>query len=144
MFGYRLIRDADYLALRDETASDRRSAQLKIESQSARIEAILRELGEAKSHAAARGAMYDLIAVRVNILEHDNATLRSKVTGLPTIAPSIGKGSPIDSTSLGAGVDLFADVGDEQADRLRNEGILHDDLSTLPPMPSAADLAPGA
>jgi hypothetical protein len=143
MFGYRLIRDADFLDLRTTTAADRQASQTKIDAQTEKIEALLRENGTLKAQAASRAAMYDLIVTRVNLLEHDNATLRNKVTGLPTLVPSIGKGSPIDSASLGAGVDLFADVGDDEAMRLRHEGILHDEGVQLPPAPSAADLAPG-
>ena len=63
-------------------------------------------------------------------------------TGLPAIAPQLAKGQPLEGSAIGAGVDLFEDIGDARALSLRDRGILHDDVP-IPDPPAAAALTAG-
>ena len=132
MFGYRLVREKDWDRLQAELHSER-----------AKTEALLREMSDAKASAKSNATAADHLTLRANVLETEAAALRHKLTGLPQVAPQIGKGSPLMSEQLGAGVDLFADVGDERADELGKAGLLHD-IEPFDVMPSAKDLTAGS
>ena len=87
--------------------------------------------------------MSDLLTTRVNVLETESAQHRHQQTGLPTLAPQIGRGNPIQNAMLGAGVDLFSDVGDDEAARLAADGMLHDQDPLEGLVAPAAELVPG-
>lgn len=132
MFGYRLVRENDWDRLQTELVGNR-----------AKVEALLRELTETAAVARSKMTAADHMTLRVNALETEAATLRHKLTGLPQVAPQIGKGTPIMSEALGAGADLFADVGDERADELRAAGLLHEEVPAID-YPSAHELSADA
>lgn len=107
---------------------------------------VLRErLIEAAGDLGAARTMRDMLITRVNVLETEVATLRQKQTGIPQIAPQIERGAALDASAAGAGLDLFADVGDERALELRDRGLIHEDRprndeSDDVAWPSAAEL----
>lgn len=129
MFGYRLIRDADWQTVQADLATQR-----------GKVESLLRELVEAKASERSKATAADHMTTRLNAVEMEAATLRNKVTGLPTVAPQIQAGPPLRSEAMGASFDLHEDVGDVEAERLRKLGLLHDE-EELPAPPSAADLS---
>lgn len=132
MFGYRLLREADFDRLQAELV-ERRTRELNLQAD------LLKSAREC-SAAQTRG---DMLITRVNVLEQEYAALRNKLTGLPAIAPSIEKGQPLRASEIGANVDLFEDVGDEKARELAEAGLLHDPGPTVE-FPSAADLSAAA
>ena len=97
-----------------------------------------------RSHERLRSAktLYEALLSRLNQLELENAQYRNKLTGLPAIAPQLAKGQPLEGSAIGAGVDLFEDIGDARALSLRDRGILHDDVP-IPDPPAAAALTAG-
>jgi hypothetical protein len=125
---YRLIRTVEYAELR----SDLKKAQ-------ADIITLLNTLADARAKAGQKATMADMLTLRVNTLEHELGILKHQATGLPVLVPSIGKGTPLQNAALGAGIDLFEDVGDEAAEILRRTGQLHDEDSE-PAQPAAKDL----
>jgi hypothetical protein len=127
MIGYRLIRSHEL----DELKAALRDAQ------ETRI-VLLREVATLTGESRAKATMSDFLTTRVNILELEAAQRRQQQTGLPTVAPQIGRPTAVESAQLGAGVDIFEDVGDQEADRLSKAGLLHD-APTLD-LPSARDL----
>jgi hypothetical protein len=157
MFGYRLLRDADYdrllsdrLALEQEvrrlqtahhdtvsalhqTLCDRMDLERGVQAK------LSDELSAAKAEARSKSTMADLLTTRINVLEQEVALLRNRVTGLPQVVPQIGKGTPIQSAIDGAGADIFEDVGDSRAADLQARGLLHE-AEPLVPFPSAAVL----
>ena len=134
MFGYRLIRDRDY----DGVQADVVKLRDKVDTlQDVRAE-LLAQLAVATAKAEARGAHLDSMLPVMNKAIHDAAQLQSKLTGVPAMAPQVGRGNPLMAEG-GAGVDLFNDVGDEKANELEKMGL----LSTGASFPSAAELAPG-
>lgn len=132
MFGYRLVRETDFDELKNErnTLVDERVK-------------LLREMATLKATAASKAMMSDLLTTRVNILELDAAQIKHERTGLPATAPQIGRGNPIQNAMLAAGVDLFSDVGDEEAARLSADGMLHDQDPLEGLVAPAAELVPG-
>jgi hypothetical protein len=130
MLGYRIVREADFTALVDELR----------EVRAARIQ-LLQQLNDAAAEARSKATMADLLITRCNVLEKQNAIYLSRITALPHDAAAIAKGSPVSSAALGAGADLFEDVGDEAAARLKDRGLLHDAEEVLP-FPAARDIAP--
>lgn len=133
MFGYRIVREADY----DELKNERNTLSEK-------CFALLREVANLKATAASKAMMSDLLTTRVNVLELDAAQVKHERTGLPATAPQIGRGTPMQNAALGAGVDLFEDVGDDAAQRLADAGLLHDQdpFRDAGPAP-ARELVPG-
>lgn len=125
MFGYRLVRTDEF----DELRSHRQ-----------RVLTLLEQIGELKGQLGTRTAMVDLLTMRVNVLEQNAALREHAATGQPVAVAQIGKGSPTVNARLGAGTDLFEDVGDDEADRLKQLGMLHDDDGDFT-MPAAAELA---
>ena len=117
MFGYRLVRAAEYAELKDELATTRRD-----------IVTLLKNLSAVAVKAASKETMADMLTLRINQVEHELGTLKHSVTGLPVMTTSIAKGSPTQNAALAAGADLFEDVGDEAAQRLRDGGLLHDEV----------------
>ena len=135
MFGYRLMREADYAELRRELA-DVRAQLLCAHLEHARA---LGDMAEAKATAAARASANDHLTMQLNTVSMEVGQLRAKITGIPSIVPQIGKGSPLSAESIGAGVDLFSDVGDERARDLAARGLLHDTPEIA--VPTAAALS---
>jgi len=127
MFGYRLIREADFTKL-----SDRRE---QLEETRA---GLLGQIAQLTASAASKAAMVDLLTTRVNVLEKNAAMKAHAETGLPQHVAEIGRGTPLVSPGLGAGADLFEDVGDQRAEQLRAQGLLHDQDDM--PLPTARDL----
>jgi hypothetical protein len=132
MFGYRLLRDRDFDAMKVEVSSLRE----KVEGLQEIRAGLLRELATATATAESRGAHLDSMLPVMNKAIHDAAQLQSKLTGLPMSAPQVGRGNPLMAEG-GAGVDLFNDVGDDRAAELEKMGLL-----STPSFPHAADLAP--
>lgn len=155
MFGYRLVREADFDALRQELAAARASVDVIRAKYWGDYIAVLKDherdvaqvssvLLAAKEQAASRLAMLELQSTRVNQLELENAQHRHRETGLPAVAPQVVKGSPLVSDKIGAGVDLFADVGDDAAADLESRGLLHGPPKhQIDPFPTGADLTEG-
>lgn len=133
MFGYRLLRERDYDRLQTQLVEERTR---NLDLQASLLQSA-REAASAQTHR-------DQLVTRVNVLEAESAQLRHKLTGLPTIAPQIEKGRPLRASEIGAGVDLFEDVGDEKARELRDAGLLHDDLAPMPEFPSAEAMSASA
>lgn len=127
MFGYRLIPTNELEQLR----TDNRNLQ-------ARHTALLEEIGTLKGQLGTKATMADMLTTRVNVLELEAAQVRHQKTGLPAVAPQIGRPSAVESAALSAGVDLFEDVGDVEAERLGKAGLLHD--SPVLDLPSARNL----
>jgi hypothetical protein len=127
MLGYRLIPAADLKRLQDERDA--------LYADTLRLH---RELTELNGQFHSKATMADFLTTRVNILELESAQRRQQQTGLPTVAPQIGRPTAVESAALSAGVDIFEDVGDQEAERLGKAGLLHD----APPLelPSARDL----
>jgi len=136
MFGYRLLREADYVELKTELASVR-AALIAAHLDHAKT---LTLLADAKATAAARASANDHLVVAVNESKMELGQLRAKITGVPSVVPQIGKGNPLSAEGIGAGVDLFSDVGDEKARELAERGMLHDTPDTMP-LPSGAALS---
>lgn len=132
MFGYRLVREADWTAL-----------QTQLAEKTDKIERLLRELIEARSSERSKATAADLMTTRLNVAELERAQLQHKVTGVPAVAPQITAGPPLRSEAMGASFDMFEDVGDAEAERLRGLKMLHDQ-EAMPDMPSGAELAAGA
>lgn len=135
MFGYRLIREKDYDA-----------QQARFEALSGRIDkltddnvALLMQLANVKAIAAAKTATNDHMKTRLNVVELEAAHLRNKMTGVPAIAPQIGTGNPLSAEGIGAGADLFEDVGDTRAAELEATGMI--EAADRTDFPSAADLS---
>ena len=135
MFKRRIIRDDDYARL----LSDIEGFKTLISAQRAEIDALRERLIDAEASKRSAQTMRDGLVTRVNQLETESASLRHKLTGLPTIAPQIERGNPLRASEIGAGVDLFEDVGDDKAKQLREAGLLHDPVDPLP-FPRAADM----
>lgn len=133
MFGYRLLRESDYDRLLDDLGLARLEADT---AKSAQIDALI-ALADAKANAQSRATAVDHLTMSLNTVNLELGQLRSKITGLPTIVPQIGKGNPLSAEGIGAGADLFEDVGDARAKDLADRGLLHD----IPAFPSAAALS---
>lgn len=100
---------------------------------------LMERLIAAEGTMRAAQAMRDVMVTRLNQLEEESAMLRHKLTGLPQIAPKIERGLPLRASEIGAGVDLFEDVGDEKAHELQQSGLLHETGET-PAFPTAENL----
>jgi len=129
MWGYRWIRASEYAELK----SDLKKAQGDVVT-------LLSTLSSARIGQASKSTMAEMLTIRVNQLEHELATLKHHATGLPVMVASIGKGTPMQNAALGAGADLFEDVGDEAAEKLRADGLLHDETSLDELIAPARDL----
>lgn len=121
MFGWRLVRSTEWTA-----------AQVKIERLYERVVQLSAEAG-------AKGAEATMALARLNAMEHESALLRHKLSGIPAVAPSVSPGGgsihgtpnladlPMQS-QVGAGMDLYSDVGDRRAKELAERNLLHDDV----------------
>lgn len=132
MFGYRLLRERDFDRLQEELV-ERRTRELSLQA----------DLLQSTRECAAAQAHRDSLVTRVNVLEQEYAQVRHKLTGLPTVAPQIERGQPLRASEIGANVDLFEDVGDDEARRLSEAGLLHETLAPLD-FPRAADVSAAA
>jgi len=153
VLGYRLLRDADFDEMRQKIAAltDKLDAARvahaatlsdAIKTHGTEVRELSSALAASKSSAASRLALYESLVGRANQLEMENAQYRNRVTGLPAIAAQIQKGSPLSESAIGAGVDLFADVGDDEARKLEDRGLLHRNGEAIR-LPAAADLTAG-
>ena len=120
MFGYRLVRDADWERLRDE----RDLAIIKADVFQERTLLLTASEATARAEAAGAKTKAEFLTVDLNLARHERAVYQHKLTGLPAITASIVSGQPRRSEALGAGVDLFDDVGEEAAQVLEREGLL--------------------
>ncbi len=105
---------------------------------------LLERLADMQGKLQAALTHSDLVTVRVNVLEHENAQFRQLAKpDVKVIVPAVGK-SPIGAAMFdGANADLFADVGDTEAERLRSIGMLHDQVPAEGLVPvGAAAIAP--
>lgn len=135
MFGFKWVRADDY----ERVIAEKNAASETIAAERRENAALRERLIDAEGQRASACTMRDMLVTRINVLEEENATMRHKITGLPTIAPKIEKGSPLNQSAMGAQVDLFEDVGDDKARDLAERGLLHRDEE--PPLyPGAADL----
>jgi len=125
MIGYRLIRSDEYAELRGHRTT---------------VMDLLKQLGDLREKLGVKTAMVDLLTMRVNVLEANEAQMKHQVAGAPVAFAQLGKGSPVVNARLGAGVDLFEDVGDEEAQRLKDLGMLHEDAFDVPLPPAGKDL----
>jgi hypothetical protein len=110
----------------------------------AREVALLEQMADLQGKLQAALTHSDLVTVRVNVLEHENAQFRQLAKpDVKVIVPAVGK-SPIGAAMFdGANADLFADVGDNEAERLRAIGMLHDQVPAEGLVPvGAAAIAP--
>ncbi len=136
MFGYRLLREKDY----DRLVSQLDDARAEIALlQDTRV-VLLREISEANATARSKATAADHLEMGFNEAKMNLGVMTARLTGVPQTVPQVGKGTPLNAEALGAGTDLFEDVGDERADDLRQKGMLHDEPSM--PFPSAESLAP--
>lgn len=131
MFGYRLVREEDWAALQAELRAAR-----------AKSDVLREDVARAHAERATARALYESIIARTNVLELEAAQYRNKLTGLPAVAPQLAKGNPLSGSGIGAGVDLFEDVGDERANDMRERGLLHTE-EPVPDPPDAATLSSG-
>ena len=86
----------------------------------------------------------DFVTTRVNVLENEVAQYRQLANpNVKQLVPSIGKQSVVGAAFEGASGDMFEDVGDTEAERLRKLGALNDPAELAPvATASAASLAP--
>jgi hypothetical protein len=120
MFGYRLVRDADWQEFRDEQA---RTLAALFAAQE-RILALTASDATARAEAAGAKTKAELLTVDLNLARHERATYQHQLTGLPALTANIVSGQPRRSEALGGGVDLYDDVGNEAAEVLAREGLL--------------------
>ena len=133
-FGYRVVRESDWTALQERLT--------KLED--ARI-ALLRELNEQTATARSASTFKDLLITEVNQTRVEMANLKLKETGQPQQVAQIGKSSAAKNAMLEVGADIFSDVGDAEAERLKALGMLHDDEPPIvEELPSAAELSADA
>ncbi len=136
MFGYRLLRESDY----DRLVSQLDAARAEIALlQDTRV-ALLREVSEATADARSKKTAADHLEMGFNEAKMNLGVMTARMTGIPQTVPQVGKGTPLNAEAIGAGTDLFEDVGDERAEDLRSKGLLHEEPSM--PFPSAESLAP--
>jgi len=98
-----------------------------------------RELIDATGNERAAQVRADMVTLRVNILELELGEYKKRA-GQPAVVPQISKGPVGAEAFQGAGADLFEDVGDVEAERLRKLDIIAPENEIIPP--AAADLAP--
>lgn len=134
MFGHRWLREEDYEAMRGMIER----AVAAAEQFRDRTDALRERLIDAEASKRSAMTMRDGLVTRVNQLEEESAMLRHKLTGLPQIAPKIERGTGLRASEIGAGVDLFEDVGDSGARDLQERGMLHETEAL--PVPSAETL----
>ncbi len=104
-----------------------------------RERALLRELIDKNGELAAAKARADFMTMRANLLDTELTILKQRA-GLPAVSAQVGKTGVGTELFQGAGADLFEDVGDAEAERLAQTGIIAtpDTIAA----PAAADLAP--
>lgn len=125
--------------LRDELDATVAQARLDVVSALENERRLSRELIDATGNERAAQTRADMVTLRVNVLENEIGQWKQRA-GQPAVVPQIGK-SPVGSELFqGAGADLFEDVGDTEAERLRRLDLIAADESIVPP--AAANLAP--
>ena len=140
MFGYRLVRERDHDAAQAELSR----LHAKVDELHGTHVALAMQLAEAKATALSRATSIDLMTVQLNTAQMESAQYRARLTGAPAIAPQIvGRGSPLGGEGIGAGADLFEDVGDERAAELIKAGQL-DPPPDMVAFPAADAVAPSA
>jgi len=122
MWGYRLVREADFAA-RERLIDDLHATiAAKNVELIRRADALGLQLAEARS----KSTMADLQAVELTLLRDEVARFRYRATGIPQKTASIVAGEPMRHETLGSGSDLWSDVGDERAEALGKAGLLHE------------------
>lgn len=122
MLGYRLVRDRDW----DDLRAERAALLARIDTLQAHVLELVASEARASADASSAKTKADLLIVDLNHARQQAAIFEHRVTGLPAMAPQIVSGQPRRSEALGAGVDLFEDVGEEAAKELARDGLLHD------------------
>lgn len=117
MFGYRLVRDADWDELKAEVKTLRGERDAAIKDAA---------VAHARSDIGAVAARADLMTTRVNALEVEAAHARHAGTGLPAVAATVGVGQPIMTERMNSTAELWEDAGDQAARDLAERGLLHD------------------
>jgi hypothetical protein len=158
---YRLIRQSDLTRERDAAAATLQRAEnwaleldhkLDVAHASAletvrsafeRERELLEELADMQGKLQAALTHADFVTTRVNVLEHEVAQYRQLARPeVRTLVAAIGK-TPVGAELFqGAGADLFEDVGDVEAERLRKLNLLHDPASPLPDVASVGSASP--
>lgn len=138
MFGYRLLRESDY----DRLVEQLDLARAEVSSLQEQRVTLLREVAEATANARSKATAADHLEMGFNEAKMNLGVMTAKLTGVPQTVPQVGKGTPLQAEGIGAGVDIFEDVGDERAEELRQKGMLHDDQSLA--FPSTEALVPQA
>lgn len=128
MFGYRLVRDADF----DRTVT-------AVAGLASRVQELLLERAELTGQVAAAKARGDYATLRMNVLEREVALQRQRETGVPQLIATVETEA---ADPLGEALASLEDVGDRRAHELASRGLLHDG-EDLAAFPSAATLAPG-
>ena len=109
----------------------------------ARERDLLEALADMQGKLQSALAHADFVTTRVNVLEHEVAQFRQIARpDVKQIVPAIGKGPVGAEAYQGAGADLFEDVGDAEAARLKTLGILHDPGADVLVPVGAAQLTP--
>jgi hypothetical protein len=145
VFGWCLIRNTDLALLREQLAGER-----------ARTDALYERLIRVSAEAGAKGGEATMALARLNAMEQEAAHTRHRLNGSPAVAPQVSPtgsstgvhGQPLLSDlplagQVGAGMDLFSDVGEARAHELRERGLLHDDDGADDIPPAAAALTAG-
>jgi hypothetical protein len=131
MFGYRLVREADWSEMKAEILHLReRVIDYAMKSAEATITGATRS----------KDTMIDMLSTRLNALELETAHTRHLETGRPTVAATVGIGSPIRSTEVERSADIWEDVGDMAAVDMRENGILGGDAPPNAGLESAASM----
>lgn len=121
--GWRLIRSQDLERERGKADAAERAAADAAE----RERDLLRDLADLQGKLQAALTHADFVTTRVNVLEHEVAQFRQLAQPqVNQMVPAIGKRPVVAAAYDGAGADLFEDVGDQEAERLRRAGLLHD------------------
>lgn len=129
MWGYRLVRDADWAAMLAELADMR-----------TRERALMTGRAIDAGDAAAAKTRADFMTVRNHVLESNLATLEQKWLGVPRTLATVHE-TPTNTNPMAEGLLSLEDVGDAQAAELKAKGMLHDDGDDLE-LPSGAALTP--
>lgn len=129
MWGYRLVRDADWTAITAEMAALRR--------QIAEFHLLRTKDAAGLAGALARA---DFMTARNHVLETNLATLEQKWLGVPRSLATVHEVGAT-ASPLEDGLLSLEDVGDARAAEMKLKGMLHDDGDELE-LPSAASLAP--
>jgi hypothetical protein len=128
MFGYRLIRASELDDLRAQLSAARADNVALHE----RLLAEVRDSTNAVAEARSTRTLADMLTRNANLAEDRAARYEQARTGVPqTVAPIVA-GPPLRSEMVAEGGSLFEDVGDERAEQMRRQNLLHDTEPDVP------------